>query len=196
MSTHESSPNGNTDHEHHVDEGSAPKRVRPFSDEELEAGIRSIDPDNADVYWYMGDDADPYGTGAGYSGSVGRVHFVRAPANGISIWFGDLPRDLEDALRANWSAGRIPPRHIHDERSLRRLISEQVAATAATLNALWVLCRDRATDQTCFNQSFAAWLVEPLSMHQSAADVEVLARVVGGLLDTPLASMNSLTSHK
>jgi hypothetical protein len=169
--------------------------VRPFSDEELEVGIKSIDPGNADVYWHMTDVADPYQNGAGHSGTVGRTHFVRAPANGKSIYFGDLPHDLQDALWANWRAGRIPPRHLLDERSLRRLANEQVAATAAMLNALWVLCKDRATDQTCFNQSFASWLVESLSMHHPAADVEVLARVIGRLLDR-MSSMSAFSSDK
>jgi hypothetical protein len=163
----------------------APQRHRPFTDEELEAGIRSIDPTNADVFWIMADVADPYGVGAGECGTVGRTSFVRAPANDIWIYFGDLPDALCEALEENLKAGLIPPRHLQDRKALRRLADEQLAATAATLAAAWALCKDRAADQTGFNTSFAAWLVEPLCKKHPNVDVEALVSVIDELLDLP-----------
>ncbi len=171
----------------------APQRHRPFTDEELEAGIRSIDPANADVFWGMADVADPYGVGAGECGTVGRTSFVRAPANDIWIYFGDLPDALCEALEENLKAGVIPPRHLRDQKRLRDMVDKQLAATAEPLAAAWALYKERAADQTTFNTSFAAWLAEPLCKKHPNVDVEALVSVVGELLG-PVDSVRWFTS--
>ena len=171
----------------------APQRHRPFTDEELEAGIRSIDPANADVFWVMADVADPYGAGAGECGTVGRASFVRAPANGIWIYFGDLPDALCEALEENLKAGVIPPRHLRDQKRLRDMVDKQLTAAAEPLAAAWALYKERAADQTTFNTSFAAWLAEPLCKKHPNVDVEALVSVVGELLG-PADSVRWFTS--
>lgn len=83
---------------------------RPFSEAELEEGIKSINPDTAEVDCYHTDVFDPYGMGRCTAEQVGRSYFVRAPANDIWIVFDDLPDELRNTLWANWRAGLIPPR--------------------------------------------------------------------------------------
>jgi hypothetical protein len=167
---------------------------RPFSEAELEEGIMSINPDTADVHWHHTDVFDPYGMGRCTAEQVGRCYFVRAPANNIWIAFCDLPDELRNTLWANWKAGLIPPQHLQDQKALRQLADEQLAATAVTLAAAWALCKDRAADQTGLNASFTAWLVEPLCKKHPNVDVEALVSVVSELLG-PADSVRWFTSR-
>jgi hypothetical protein len=71
---------------------------RPFTEAELEDALTSIDPETAEVLWDYADLDDPYGLGKQRCDYVGRVYFARDPANGIWVWFGELPDELREAL--------------------------------------------------------------------------------------------------
>jgi hypothetical protein len=79
-------------------ETSAWKPYRPFKEPELETAIKSIDPNTAVVDWSYADVWDPYGMGQCLAEQIGREYYVRAPANALWIWFGDLPQDMREVL--------------------------------------------------------------------------------------------------
>ena len=70
----------------------------PFTEDELKKAIKNIGLDSADVFWCYCDAFDPYGLGRCKAGQTGREYFVRSPAEGLWIWFDDLPNDLRNAL--------------------------------------------------------------------------------------------------
>jgi hypothetical protein len=77
------------------------RRVQRYArpNERKETGLR-LDPATAEVFFLYGETLDPYGeegVPAEYS-CVGRVYFAFDPADGVAVWFGDLPEKTRDAL--------------------------------------------------------------------------------------------------
>jgi hypothetical protein len=60
-------------------------------------GLR-IDPATAEVVRQYGFDDDPYALGERYREDGEDFNFARSPGSDISVWFGDLPQAIEDAL--------------------------------------------------------------------------------------------------
>jgi hypothetical protein len=69
--------------------------------EERKAVGRRIDPATANVFFEYGQVVDPYGDDPDLPEEwwcVGRMFFAVDPAEGIAVWFGDLPDQTREAL--------------------------------------------------------------------------------------------------
>ena len=72
----------------------------------------TIDPETAEVEWSYELTFDPYGLEKDLPAElqgVGREYFGRSPGSDIWVWFGDLPKQTQDALWAkHWSKLAFP----------------------------------------------------------------------------------------
>jgi hypothetical protein len=60
-----------------------------------------IDPATAEMTWDYADVCDPYGVNpCPGQACIGREWFVRSPGSDVWVWWGDLPEEVQNALRA------------------------------------------------------------------------------------------------
>jgi hypothetical protein len=60
-----------------------------------------IDPETAEVTWIYAQTLDPYGVHPDLPEElyqVGREQFARSPGSDIWVWFGDLPKEVQERL--------------------------------------------------------------------------------------------------
>ena len=87
------------------------KTAKQYREIRRQAGL-TIDPETAEVEWSYGLTFDPYGLEKDLPAElqgVGREYFARSPSSDIWVWFGDLPKQTQDALWAkHWSKLAFP----------------------------------------------------------------------------------------
>jgi len=68
----------------------------------LQTAGRQVDPENAEVCWWFGQVADPYGVYPNLPPEydcIGRLYFARNSGSSVWIAFGDLPDATREALK-------------------------------------------------------------------------------------------------